>query len=122
MEHNAPSSKAPRYERPWGHERPDCRGSRALGMFIDDLHRVLAQHTLGRESSGLAVLAAQQGVDKLLAQYVRVGAHPTAFNGQSVTLKHGMDKQGVHHVIPIFSPALKQALTALLPGNGQAAQ
>src|SRR5690606_33843601 len=101
--------------RAWGYERADCRGGRALGFFIDDLHRVLAQHTLGREASSAAVMAAQRGVDELLRHYVRVGAHPAAFNGQTIVLKQGMDAQGVHHVVPIFSQELKQALIALLP-------
>ncbi|MEI2418019.1 hypothetical protein V8Z80_17705 [Orrella sp. JC864] len=111
------SSCPPRPQRPWGYERPDCRGANALGLFIDDLHRVLDEHTAGREASPLAVMAAQQGVDRLLAHYVRKGAQPSAFNGQSVTLRHAMDKQGVHHVVPIFSPVLKGALTALLPSR-----
>ena len=105
----------------WGYERADCRGPRALGLFIDDLDRVLAEHTAGRESSPLAVMAAQHNIDQVMQHYVRVGAHPPAFNGQTVTLRQGTDAQGQHHVVPIFSPELKQALIALLPkpGSGQ---
>lgn len=123
MSQSPPSSspgdgrQAPR----WGYERPDCRGPRALGLFIDDLDRVLEEHTAGRESSPLGLMAAQHNIDLVMQHYVRIGAHPTAFNGQTVTLKQGTDAQGQHHVVPIFSAGLKQALIAMLPkpGGGQ---
>lgn len=115
---STPPPRAPAFPRgfapSWGHERADCRGDRALGFFIDDLHRVLSQHDDAREGGALALIPAQQAVDALLRRYVEIGASPAAFNGQTITLRQGADQMGVAQIVPVFSAGLKAALTTLL--------
>ncbi|OZI51412.1 hypothetical protein [Bordetella genomosp. 4] len=102
----------------WGWQQP-AQGSAALALFIDDLHRVLQAHTARRLAGASPLSLAQEQVDALLARYVEMRKAPEIFEGQSVTLKEGTDRDGVSHTVPIFSPHLKQALVAMLgqPGN-----
>jgi hypothetical protein len=103
----------------WGWQQA-CHGQAALALFIDDLHRILQAHA-ARRLTGVAPLSvAQKQVDTLLARYVEFRRAPEIFDGQSVTLKEGTDKDGVSHTVPIFSPALKQTLVAMLnrPSGG----
>lgn len=102
----------------WGWQQP-AQGPAALALFIDDLHRVLQAHS-ARRLTGIAPLAAaQEQINTLLSHYVERRKAPTIFEGQSVTLKEGTDRDGVSHVVPIFSPKLKQALVNMLgrPGS-----
>lgn len=106
----------------WGWQQPHCRGQAALALFIDDLHRILQAHATNRLAAVGDLNAVQQQVDMLLAHYVGQRAAPAIFNGQTVTLKEGVDREGVSHTVPLFSPHLKQALVALLgrPGPDRA--
>jgi len=101
----------------WGWQQPS-HGQAALALFIDDLHRVLQAHAAQRLAGPAPLAAAQEQVDALLARYVELRKAPDIFEGQSVTLKEGTDRQGVSHTIPIFSPRLKQALVAMLDRPG----
>ncbi|MBV7482451.1 hypothetical protein [Bordetella sp. BOR01] len=102
----------------WGWQQPDCRGHAALALFIDDLHRVLQARTAQQLAAGAPLAATQEQVDALLAHYIESGKAPDIFDGQSVTLKEGVDRDGVTHTVPIFSPHLKQALVAMLGRPG----
>lgn len=106
-------------DQDWGWQQPS-RGQAALALFIDDLHRVLQAYAAQQLTGATAPLAAaQEQVDALLARYVELRKAPDIFDGQSVTLKVGTDRDGVSHTVPIFSPHLKQALVAMLgrPGS-----
>lgn len=102
----------------WGWQQP-VRGQAALALFIDDLHRVLQAHAARRLAGSTALTAAQDQVDALLARYIELDKAPEIFDGQSVTLKEGTDRDGVSHTVPIFSPQLKQALVAMLGRPGR---
>lgn len=105
----------------WGWQQPS-RGQAALALFIDDLHRVLQAHAAQQLAGAVAPLAAaQEQVDALLARYIELRKAPDIFDGQSVTLKVGTDRDGVSHTVPIFSPRLKQALVAMLGRPGGSA-
>jgi len=121
MQNDPPSFGAGGTEE-WGWQQPHCRGQAALALFIDDLHRVLQAHAAQQLVAAAPLAAAQEQVDALLAHYVESGKAPDIFDGQSVTLKEGIDRDGVSHTVPIFSPRLKQALVAMLgrPGGGRA--
>lgn len=118
MGHN--SSTPGNADHGWGWQQPG-HGQAALALFIDDLHRVLQAHAARRLAGPAPLTVAQEQVDALLARYVELRKAPDIFDGQSVTLKEGTDRDGVSHTVPIFSPHLKQALVAMLgrPG-GQA--
>ncbi|MYZ41908.1 hypothetical protein [Schauerella aestuarii] len=106
----------------WGWQRPGCHGKKALAFFIDDLDRILKPNVDGIvRSGGIDVedaevrLATMQGeVDTLIARYGEVGVAPEIFGQAHVTLKVGTDRSGIQHTVPVFSPALKQALMAML--------
>lgn len=104
-------------EHGWGWQQP-AQGPAALALFIDDLHRVLQAHAARRLTGTAPLAAAQDQVDALLSHYVERRRAPQIFDGQSVTLKEGTDRDGVSHIVPIFSPALKQALVAMLGRPG----
>lgn len=104
-------------EHGWGWQQP-AHGSAALALFIDDLHRVLQAHAARRLTGTAPLGAAQEQVNALLANYVERRRAPTIFDGQSVTLKEGTDRDGVSHIVPIFSPHLKQALVTMLGRPG----
>ena len=53
----------------------------------------------------------------LLARYNDIARAPEVFQGQSVELKEGVDRSGVSHTVPIFSPRLKQSLVSMLGGK-----
>jgi len=110
MEHT-PSTTNDEYG--WGWQQP-VHGAAALALFIDDLHRVLQAHSARRLTGVAPLAAAQDQVNTLLSHYVEARKAPAIFEGQSVTLKEGTDRDGVSHVIPIFSPKLKQALVTML--------
>ncbi|MDM9558675.1 MULTISPECIES: hypothetical protein [Bordetella] len=112
-----PPAAAPA-DQDWGWQQPHCRGQAALALFIDDLHRVLQAHSAQRLAGPAPLAAAQEQVDALLARYVELRTAPDIFDGQSVTLKEGVDRDGVTHTVPIFSPQLKQALVAMLDRPG----
>lgn len=99
---------------PWGWENPRCKGENAVSLFIDDLQRVLQGRQFNAEHNDGQLAQAQQDVDMLLGKYVQLGAAPQIFGGQTVELKLGVDRAGVTHVVPIFSPALKQHFVQLL--------
>lgn len=101
----------------WGWEQPQCRGQAALALFIDDLHRILQAHTAGKLAASSTLADAQEHVNELLARYNEISAAPDIFLGQSVELKEGVDRSGVSHTVPIFSPRLKQSLVSML-GQG----
>jgi len=101
-------------DRDWGYHRADCRGTKALVLFLDDLHLVLERYAASGWDTQAARQAVQALVDDLLAKYAAVAQAPHIFEGQSVTLHHALDAQGVEHVIPVFSPHLKQLLMDLL--------
>lgn len=101
----------------WGWQQPS-RGQAALALFIDDLHRVLQAHAAQRLAGPAPLAVAQEQVDALLARYVELRKAPDIFEGQSVTLKEGTDREGVSHTVPIFSSRLKQALVAMLDRPG----
>lgn len=101
----------------WGWEQPQCRGQAALALFIDDLHRILQAHAAGKLADSSTLADAQEHVNELLARYNEIGAAPDIFLGQSVELKEGIDRSGVSHTVPIFSPRLKQSLVSML-GQG----
>jgi hypothetical protein len=98
----------------WGWEQPQCRGQAALALFIDDLHRILQAHAAGKLADSSTLADAQAHVNELLARYNEIGAAPDIFSGQSVELKEGVDRSGVSHTVPIFSPRLKQSLVSML--------
>lgn len=101
----------------WGWEQPGCRGPAALALFIDDLHRILQEHAAGKLASCSTLADAQSQVDALLARYNNIARAPEVFQGQSVELKEGVDRSGVSHTVPIFSPRLKQSLVSMLGGK-----
>lgn len=101
----------------WGWEKPQCRGQAALALFIDDLHRILQAHAAGKLADSSTLADAQAQVNELLARYNEISAAPDIFLGQSVELKEGIDRSGVAHTVPIFSPRLKQSLVSIL-GQG----
>ena len=101
----------------WGYQRADCRGTKALVLFLDDLHLILKRYASSGRDTPAARQAVQAQVDELLAKYIEVAQAPHIFEGQSVTLHHAIDPQGVEHVIPVFSPHLKQLLAELLRRN-----
>ena len=101
----------------WGWEQPQCRGQAALALFIDDLHRILQAHAAGKLADSSTLADAQEQVNELLARYNDIAAAPDIFLGQSVQLKEGIDRSGVSHTVPIFSPRLKQSLVSML-GQG----
>lgn len=105
----------------WGWQQP-AHGQAALALFIDDLHRVLQAHAARRLTGNAPLGAAQEQVDGLLARYIALRKAPSIFEGQSVTLKEGTDRDGVTHIVPIFSPQLKQSLVAMLGKPGSQAQ
>ncbi|CAM4319186.1 hypothetical protein BOTU111921_23050 [Bordetella tumbae] len=105
----------------WGWQQPG-HGQAALALFIDDLHHVLQAHAARRLASAAPLSVAQEQVDALLARYVEKRKAPEIFEGQSVTLKEGTDRDGVSHTVPIFSPHLKQALVAMLGQPGKQTQ
>lgn len=98
----------------WGWEQPQCRGQAALALFIDDLHRILQAYAAGKLADSGTLADAQRNVNELLARYNEINAAPEIFLGQSVELKEGVDRNGVSHTIPIFSPRLKQSLVSML--------
>jgi hypothetical protein len=102
----------------WGYERKDCRGANALGLFIDDLQKVLDSHTGRVNASPAALYQAQADANELLRQYVNVEAAPAVFAGQSITLKTAGDGAGALQLVPLFSATLKQALITLLHAGG----
>jgi hypothetical protein len=101
----------------WAYQRPDCRGPKALGYFIDDLQKVLDDHTAQVNASPAALYDAQADANKLLQHYAQVPAAPLAFEGQSITLKTADNGRGGIQLVPLFSAALKQALVKLLHGG-----
>lgn len=111
------SDRAGAQPQPWGWEQPGCRGQAALALFIDDLHRILQAHAAGKLADSSSLTDAQAQVNQLLARYNEIGAAPDIFLGQSVQLKEGIDRSGVAHTVPIFSPRLKQSLVSML-GQG----
>ncbi|GAB1578598.1 hypothetical protein [Bordetella petrii] len=117
MSKKRPPPAAPA-DQDWGWQQPHCRGQAALALFIDDLHRVLQAHSAQRLAGPAPLAAAQEQVDALLERYVELRKAPDIFDGQSVTLKEGVDRDGVTHTVPIFSPHLKQALVAMLDRPG----
>lgn len=58
-------------------------------FFSWDLARTIEQQFQLHAESALSVqlLEAQKAVDRLLKQYVQIQAHPSAFEGQSITLR-----------------------------------
>jgi hypothetical protein len=104
----------------WGWQQP-AHGPAALALFIDDLHRVLQAHSARRLTGVASLTVAQEQVNTLLSHYVEQRRAPTIFDGQSVTLKEGTDRDGVSHVVPIFSPKLKQSLVTMLGRPGGSA-
>lgn len=98
----------------WGYQRKDCRGANALGLFIDDLQKVLDRHTDSVNASEAALYAAQADTNQLLRHYVEAEAAPDVFPGQSVTLKTAVHGNGAVQLVPLFSTTLKQALITLL--------
>ncbi|MCW0210712.1 hypothetical protein WHX56_13500 [Achromobacter veterisilvae] len=102
----------------WGWEQPQCRGQAALALFIDDLHRILQAHAAGKLADSSTLADAQRDVNELVARYNEIGAAPDIFLGQSVELKEGVDRNGVSHTVPIFSPRLKQSLVSMLGQAG----
>jgi hypothetical protein len=104
----------------WAYQRPDCRGAKALGFFIDDLQKVLDDHTARVNASPAALYAAQADANVLLTHYAQVPAAPPAFAGQSITLKTADNGKGGVQLVPLFSAALKQALVTLLHGGAGA--
>lgn len=105
----------------WGWQQP-AHGQSALALFIDDLHRVLQAHAARRLTGAAPLASAQEQVDSLIAHYVELRRAPEIFDGQSVTLKEGTDRDGVSHTVPIFSPHLKQSLVAMLGGQNKSTQ
>jgi len=89
-------------DQDWGWQQPHCHGQAALALFIDDLHRVLQAHAAQQLAVAAPLAAAQEQVDALLAHYVESRKAPDIFEGQSVTLKEGIDRDGVSHTVPIF--------------------
>lgn len=102
------------YEPLWGWQRPECRGRHALELFVDDLHRILQAYAANRLASDDALERAQDQVNKLLARYAQIAGSPNVFSGQRVELKEGTDRNGVVHIVPIFSADLKQAMVQTL--------
>lgn len=114
----SPSSAPPAAASPenvsWGYQRPDCRGANALGLFIDDLHRVLEGHEGKVAKSPAALYQAQADTNALVRRYADLTNAPAVFAGQSITLRTAPGEQGGVQLVPLFSPGLKQALIALL--------
>lgn len=113
-------STQPTDDAGWGWQQAHAHGQAALALFIDDLHRVLQAHAAQQRVTVTPLAAAQEQVDSLLANYVASGKAPEIFDGQSVTLKEGVDREGVTHVVPIFSPHLKKSLVGMLGRPGAA--
>ncbi|MCD0505719.1 hypothetical protein [Bordetella petrii] len=118
MQNTTPPAGSGDADQGWGWQQPNCHGQAALALFIDDLHRILQAHTAQQLAGEAPLAAAQERVDTLLARYVETRKAPDIFDGQSVTLKEGVDRDGVSHTVPIFSPRLKQALIAMLGRPG----
>ncbi len=89
-----------------------------MALFIDDLHRILQTHAAGKLADSSTLADAQRDVNELLARYNEIAAAPDIFLGQSVELKEGVDRNGVSHTVPIFSPRLKQSLVSMLGQAG----
>ena len=117
---NKPSNMplAAAQDKSWGWQQPDCRGRAAVEFFIDDLHRILQAHIANRLAANDQLEQTQAQVDALLNRYREIDAASNTFTDQSVTLKEGVDRNGITHIVPIFSPQLKQAMVRIL-GNGQ---
>lgn len=108
------ASSATPYEPLWGWQRPECRGRHAVELFMDDLHRILQAYAANRLAPDNALEHAQNQVDTLLVRYDEVTGSPNAFSGQHVELKEGTDRNGVVHIVPIFSADLKKAMVQIL--------
>ncbi len=102
----------------WGYERPDCRGANALGLFIDDLQRVLDAHAGDIAGRPERLYEAQAQANELVRRYAALKEAPAAFNGQSVNLRVARTSAGTVQLVPLFSAALKQALISLLSVGG----
>ncbi|ALM83712.1 hypothetical protein [Bordetella sp. N] len=102
----------------WGYERADCRGANALGLFIDDLQRVLDTHEADIAAQPAQLYEAQAQANELVRRYAALDGVPAAFSGQSVTLRAARNSAGTVQLVPLFSAALKQALISLLNAGG----
>ncbi|MGB3287994.1 MAG: hypothetical protein WBA83_01835 [Burkholderiaceae bacterium] len=73
----------------WGFLHPECHGHNALLFFSWDLAKTIEQQFKLHAESSLATQLheAQKAVDRLLNQYVQIQANPSAFEGQSITLR-----------------------------------
>ena len=100
-------------DSPWGYERPDCVGTHALALFIDDIQRVLDAHALN--SGDASLFQVQADANRLLQGYAEHARGTTAFKGQFITIR-AIEASGPTPAqwVPLFSPGLKQALQALL--------
>jgi hypothetical protein len=98
----------------WGYEHPECRGEKALLLFIADLARTIEFHLAGREVGREDMAAAQTGIDALLKRYVALRAAPYAFEGQTIVLRIEIDRRtdGVElpYVALETSPRLEEML------------
>jgi len=111
---SAPPAAASSDNVRWGFQRPDCRGANALGLFIDDLQRVLDGHESNVAKSPAALYQAQADTNALVRRYADLTNAPAVFAGQSITLRTAPADHGGVQLVPLFSPGLKQALVALL--------
>jgi len=111
---SAPPSAASPDNARWGYQRPECRGANALGLFIDDLHRVLEGHEGNVAKSPAALYQAQADTNALVRRYADLAGAPAVFAGQSITLRTAPAEHGGVQLVPLFSAGLKQALVALL--------
>ncbi|WP_233235220.1 hypothetical protein [Bordetella sp. LUAb4] len=102
----------------WGYERPDCRGANALGLFIDDLQRVLDTYADDIAEQPARLYEAQAQANELVKRYAALKGVPAAFEGQSVNLRVARNSAGTVQLVPLFSAALKQALISLLNVGG----
>ncbi|MFC4274703.1 hypothetical protein [Achromobacter aloeverae] len=115
MSHTPPSTP----DQPqWGYERPDCRGANALGLFIDDLQRVLDTHAGDIAAQPAQLYEAQAQANELVRRYAALDGAPAAFTGQSVNLRVARNSAGAVQLVPLFSASLKQALITLLNAGG----
>lgn len=104
----------------WGYERADCAGDHALGLFLDDMERVVEHYaSLEGMQPDARVFQAQAAANKLLQAYAKNARKTTAFNGQFIEIKSFVNAAGQIQLVPIFSSGLKQALIKLLNRSNQ---
>ncbi len=103
----------------WGYERPECRGSFALSLFLDDMDRLVTHYATKTESPEIRQFQAQAAANKLVQAYQKNARGTQAFTHQSIEIRSVIDNTGHLQFVPIFSSGLKACLMELLQRSNQ---